>query len=146
MRVQDVMTSPVAVVPPSGTLRDAAALMKDQDIGILPVCDGEDIKGMITDRDIVVRAIADGMDVETSKVSDVMSPDFVYVYQDQDVTEAAHVMEARKIRRLLVLGRDRKLVGVASIGDIALHADNVRLTGEVLQHVARPTAEVGKNP
>ncbi len=139
MKLQEVMTSPVSMISPTATLRDAATVMKDRDIGILPAGDGDDIQGMITDRDIVVRAVAEGKDPDTCRVADIMSHDVVYLYQDQDIKEAAQLMETRQVRRLLVLGRDRKPVGVMSLGDIALYAGDKRLTGEVLQHVARPT-------
>lgn len=138
MKLKDVMTAGVTVVSPDATLREAAMKMKDDDIGILPACNGIKIEGMLTDRDIVIRAIAEGKDPDICKVREVMSKEVVYAFEDQDVLEGARIMETKKIRRLIVLNSDKKLVGMTSLGDLALHGKDLHLSGEVLQQVSEP--------
>jgi CBS domain-containing protein len=101
------------------------------------VCDGDRLLGMITDRDIVLRAIAEGRDPQTTSVEEAMTPGVVYCYQDQDVEEAAALMKEHQLRRLVVLDRDKRLVGILSLGDIAADTDEA-LGGEVLERVSEP--------
>src|SRR6185295_2746333 len=128
MQIKDVMTRGVEVVRPDETLQQAARKMKSIDVGPLPVCDGERLVGMITDRDIIVRATAQGRDPKTTPVKDAMTPEVVYVYEDQDIEEAGSLMKERQIRRLVVLDRNKKLVGILSLGDIAADASDDRLS------------------
>src|SRR3712207_146292 len=107
MQVREVMTRDVEVVHPDATLQEAARKMDALDVGPLPVCDGDRLVGMITDRDIVVRATAAGRDPKTTHVRDAMTRDVVYCFEDQDVREAARVMEEQQIRRVVVLDRDK---------------------------------------
>src|SRR5262245_38446969 len=132
MKIRNVMTRDVAVVHPSTTIEEAADLMKTLDVGPLPVCDGERLLGMLTDRDITVRATAAGRSPATTLVSDVMTPDVLCVYEDQDVEEAARVMKQQQVRRVLVLDHDQHLVGIASMADLASDAGDAMLTGEVV--------------
>jgi CBS domain-containing protein len=104
----------------------------------MPVCDGDRLTGLLTDRDITIRATADGRDPKKTRVSDVMSTDVAYCFEDQDVAEAVSLMEARQIRRLPVLSKDKRLIGVVSLGDIAVHARDRDLAGETLQEVSEP--------
>jgi CBS domain-containing protein len=106
--------------------------MKTLDVGPIPVCDGDRIQGMLTDRDITIRATAEGRDPNTTRVREVMTPDVVYCFEDQDVREAAHVMEERQIRRLIVLNRDKRLVGIVSLGDLATQTDDEELDSSEL--------------
>ena len=113
MRVSDIMTREVAIIQPDDTLYMAAQKMRDRDIGFLPVCDGTSLMGVLSDRDITIRAFADGMDINVMLGRDLMTAPAIYVFDDQDVTEAAKIMGENQIRRLVVLSRDdERLVGV----------------------------------
>src|SRR3989440_1225274 len=114
MKVKDVMTRGAECVRPEATLQEAAQKMKSLDVGPMPVCDGDRLVGMLTDRDITVRAVAQGFDPKTTKVRDVMSPDVFWCFEDQDVREAAKLMQEKQIRRLLVLSHDKRLTGIVS--------------------------------
>jgi CBS domain-containing protein len=139
MKVRDVMTRDVAVVHPSTTIEAAADLMRARDIGPLPVYDGERLIGMLTDRDITVRATAAGRSPATTLVSDVMTAEVFFVYDDQDVEDAARVMKQQQVRRVLVLDRNQRLVGIASMADLASDAGDAMLTGEVVNWVSERT-------
>jgi len=139
MQVHEVMTPSAECTHPNATLQEAAQLMRDLDVGALPVCGENDrLVGMITDRDIVVRAIAEGRDPKTVRVEDVMSPDIVYCLQDQSIGDAAETMKERQIRRLVVLNRDKRLVGILSLGDLAAKTRDKALSGETLEQVSEP--------
>ena len=138
MQLTDIMTPEVEVVPPAATLTLAARKMRALNIGPLPVCDGTRLVGMLTDRDITIRAVADGRDPNATFVRDVMTPEIVYCFEDQDVQDAAHLMEERQIRRLPVLSRDKQLVGIVSLGDLAVRMMDQQLAGEALEQVSEP--------
>lgn len=137
MKLKDVMSQNVEVIRPEITLLDAAKLMRDKNVGSLPVCDGDRLLGIVTDRDLVVRALAEGRDVQSVPIKSIMSTPIVYAFDDQDVGEAARIMEVKKIRRIAVLNRDKKLVGIASIDNFA---ENSVLAGEVLAHLVQSQA------
>jgi len=118
MHVRDCMSHDVRITSPQATIRDAARLMKDVDTGALPVGDNDRLVGMITDRDIALRAVAEGKNVDTP-VRDVMTPDIEYVFDDDDIDDATSKMSRSKVRRLPVLSREKRLVGILSLGDIS---------------------------
>jgi CBS domain-containing protein len=132
MQLKDVMTQDVEIIRPDANLQEAALIMRNQDIGSLPVCDGDRLVGMITDRDIVVRCITENRDCINTSVKDVMTSPIVYCFEDQDANEVARIMEVKKIRRIVVLNRDKRLVGIASIDNLA---ENQALAGEVLANL-----------
>ncbi len=136
MRVSEVMTRNVQLASPTDTVQRAARMMAELDAGILPVSDGDHLVGMITDRDIVIRAVAEGRDPET-KVRDIMSPEIKYCFEDEDVDHVARNMGDIQVRRLPVVNRDKRLVGIVSLGDIALSGDSDR-TDEALTGISRP--------
>ena len=139
MQVKEVMTRGVECIRPGASLQEAARKMRDLDVGPLPVCgDNDRLAGMITDRDITVRAVAEGQDPKTARVQDIMTPDVMYCFEDQDVAEATRLMQESQIRRLLVLNRDKCLVGIVSLGDLAVKTGDKRLSGEALQQVSEP--------
>ena len=139
MQVKDVMTRGVECVRPDDNIAAAAQKMKDLDVGALPVCgEGDRLKGMITDRDITVRATAGCCDPGGTRVSDAMTPNVIYVFEDQDVTEAARLMKENQVRRLVVLNRDKRLVGIVSLGDLAVETGNEKLAGNTLEAVSEP--------
>ena len=139
MQIREIMTGGVAVIHPDSTLDEAAAEMKRLDIGLLPVCDGNQLVGIVTDRDITVRSVAQSEDPTSHQVRDIMTPDAVSCFEDQDVAEAARLMQEKQIRRVLVLNRDERLVGVVSLGDLAAVTGNEQLAGETLERVSDPT-------
>ena len=138
MQLKDIMTPGVEVIAPEASIYEAAEQMSHLDIGPLPVCDGERLVGMLTDRDITVRAVAAGRDPLTTQVRDVMTPDMVYGFEDQDVEDAARLMEQYQIRRLPVLNRNKQLVGMVALGDLAVHAGTRPVAAEVLEQVSEP--------
>jgi CBS domain-containing protein len=138
MQLKDVMTPQVEVIAPGASIYEAAEKMSHLDIGPLPVCDGERLVGMLTDRDITVRAVAAGRDPLTTQVREVMTPDVVYGFDDQEVHDAARLMEQYQIRRLPVLNRSKQLVGIVALGDLAVHPGNQPVVAEVLEHVSEP--------
>jgi CBS domain-containing protein len=132
------MTSSVAIISPDRTLKEAAGKMEAFDVGDLLVCEGQRLVGVLTDRDITIRATAEGLDPERAHVADVMTPDVVFCAEDQDVKEAAKVMEEVQVRRLPVLDREMHLTGIVSLGDLAVRTGNKKLAGEVLERVSEP--------
>lgn len=138
VRVKDLMTPQAQVISPDATAEDAASVMKTLDIGVLPVCDEEGLIGILTDRDLVVRVLAAKRDPKAMLVGEAMTASVVYCFEDDDVERAALVMAGQQIRRLPVLDRNRKLVGIISIGDIAVQGQS-QLGGEVLEEVSQPT-------
>jgi len=138
MKLSEIMTREVVILQPDDSLQSAAKKMRDHDIGFLPVCDGETLLGVLSDRDITIRALADGMDVNIMLGRDLMTAPAIYCFEDQDVSEAAGIMEENQIRRLVVVSRDdKRLVGVISLGDLARNG-TAQLSGKVLRKVSRP--------
>lgn len=120
MQVSKVMTREVKLASPEDTLQHAAQMMDDIDCGILPVAEDDRLVGMLTDRDITVRAVAQGKAPDQCHVRDVMSHDIKYIYEDESLEDAARNMSQLKVRRLPVLNRDKRLVGIVSLGDLAV--------------------------
>jgi CBS domain-containing protein len=120
MKVREAMTQDGCLTSPDQTIRDAAQVMRQIDAGALPVEQDERLVGVITDRDIAVRAVAEGKAPDT-KVRDVMSREVLYCYEDEDLDQVVANMGAVKVRRLPVLNRDKRLVGIISFGDLARH-------------------------
>lgn len=140
MRVSEAMTPEVVTVSPQALLVDAARLMRDSDIGPLPVCEKGRVLGMLTDRDITVRAVASGKDPQSTRVGDVMTPEVVSCLESEDVRRAAEIMQSAQLRRLLVVSSDGRLAGIVSLGDLALQSGDEELTGETLERVSEPPA------
>jgi len=139
MQLKDVMTPNVECVRPGDTLQEAARKMKSLDVGPMPVCgDNDKIVGMLTDRDITIRATAEGKDPKTTRVQDAMSEDVIWCYEDQDADEAAELMQERQVRRMLVMSRDKRLVGIVSLGDLATESKK-KQAGETIQAVSEPS-------
>jgi CBS domain-containing protein len=138
MKVKDIMTSNVECVWPEDTLQEAALKMKEMGIGPLPVCDRLHIVGMLTDRDIAIRGVAAGRDPRSTTVRDVMTCEVIRCFEDEEVEEAERLMQSRQVRRILVVNRDERLVGIVSLGDLAAETGNPQRVGEVLQDVSEP--------
>jgi CBS domain-containing protein len=143
MKVKDVMTVSVECVRPETTLQEAAAKMRSLNVGSLPVCEGDRPIGIVTDRDIVVRAIADGRDPRTGRVPEAMTADVVSVPETADVKEAARLMKDRQIRRIVVVDSNKRVVGIVSLGDIAVDAHDDKMSGDVLVKVSKDAVTVG---
>jgi CBS domain-containing protein len=140
MQIREIMTRDVEVVPFDAPVREAAAKMKQLDVGVIPVCDGQKLTGVLTDRDIAVRLAAEGRNPSETRVSDIMTRDLYYCFEDQEVEEAATVMEAGQIRRLPILDHDRQLVGIISLGDISVRSDEKNAAAEALEGISEPAA------
>lgn len=138
MKVKDVMTTQVEVVRPDASIQEAAEKMRALDVGALPVCDGQRLAGMITDRDITIRATAQARDAKTTPVRDVLSPELVYAFEDQDLEEAERLMQEKQIRRLPVLSRDKQLVGIVGLADVAAEGGKKEVARTV-QAVSKPS-------
>ena len=138
MRVADVMTRDVTLVSPDQSIIDAAKMMAECDCGSLPVQENDRLVGMVTDRDIVVRALAQGK--TDSKVRDVMSTDIKYCYEDDDIDDVAHNMGDLQIRRLPVVDKNKRLVGIVSLGDITQTADT-EIAGEALSSITEKASQ-----
>jgi len=119
MKIREIMTTNVECISPEASLKELATKMKTLDVGFVPICDNDRLAGTVTDRDIVVRGIAGGVDVATGKAKDVMTKDVHWCFEDQDVKEVAELMRDKEVRRMLILNKDKRLVGVVSIGDIS---------------------------
>src|SRR5688572_22949407 len=120
MKVHEIMTAHARCVGPDNTLVEAAGLMRELDVGALPICEDDRLAGMITVRDIAIRAVSDGRDTSVTPVSEIMTRGIAFVFADQPVEEAARLMQEREIRRLAVVNREKRLVGMLSLGDIAM--------------------------
>jgi CBS domain-containing protein len=136
MKVSEVMTRDVQLIEPTQTIRDAAKLMAEMDAGIMPIREGDRLVGMITDRDIAVRAVAEGKGPDTP-IREVMTEDVKYCYDDDDTEDVARNMADIQVRRLPVLTRDKRLVGIISLGDMAMSNGSSRV-GEAVAGISQP--------
>jgi CBS domain-containing protein len=136
MRVSEAMTRDVRIANPGQSIREVAKIMDDIDAGAIPVGENDRLVGMITDRDIAVRAVAAGKGPDTP-VRDVMSKDVKYVFDDEDLEHVAKNMADIQVRRLPVVNRDKRLVGIISLGDVAQKEDT-HTTGEATAGVSQP--------
>lgn len=137
MKLSEIMTTGARCIGPDVNLTVAAAMMRDLNVGALPVCENDRVTGVITDRDITIRAVAESRPPEITPVRMVMSADIVYAFEDQDVEDIARIMELKQIRRIPVLNRDKRLVGIVSLADIAIDA-GIQLSGEALKEISQP--------
>jgi CBS domain-containing protein len=141
MEIKEIMTRHVDVIPPDASVRDAASKMKELDVGAIPVCDGQKLSGLVTDRDITVRAVAEGRDPSEVRVSEVMSSEIAYCFEDETIEQAAKLMESKQIRRLPILDRNKQLAGIISLGDISVRTEASRqkdLAADALQEISEP--------
>lgn len=140
MQVSEVMSRQVEWIAPDATITDAAAKMRERNIGALPVAEDNRLVGMLTDRDIVVRCIAGGADPQQMRVREVMSERLYFCREDQSVDSVASGMGTAQVRRMPVVDADRRLVGILSLGDVAQGAQP-EATGEALREIAGPPSE-----
>ena len=137
MKIRDVMTRTAQLTSPDDTLRHAAQMMKECDCGVLPVAEGDRLVGMITDRDIAVRGIADGKGPD-AKVRDAMTDEVMYCFDDDGIQQVCQNMAEIQVRRLPVVSRDKRLVGIVSLSDLAKKEANA---AKALRGIARPSEQ-----
>lgn len=140
MKINEIMTEDVEVIQPGATIQEAAEKLRAFDVGSLPVCNGENLVGMITDRDIALRLVALGRDPGRTKVEEIMTAEVLWCFEDQTIEEAGRMMKENQIRRLPVISQDRKLVGILSLGDLAIKTDALEEVGETLQEISEASA------
>jgi CBS domain-containing protein len=136
MKVSEAMTTDVRIASPSQTIQEAARIMAELDAGVLPVGDNDRLVGMITDRDIAIRGVAKALPPSTP-VAEVMSREVKYCFEDDDIDEVAHNMGDIQVRRLPVLNKDKRLVGIVSLGDIAM-AEGPEPAGQAICGISEP--------
>ena len=137
MKIRDAMTRDAKLTSPDDTIRHAAQMMKECDCGVLPVAEGDRLVGMITDRDIAVRGVAEGKGPD-AKVREAMTQEVMYCFEDEEAQQAAQNMADIQVRRLPVLNRDKRLVGIVSLSDLARKEPN---TAKALHGIARPSEQ-----
>ncbi|CCM77920.1 CBS domain-containing protein [Rhizobium mesoamericanum] len=135
MKVSDCMTTDVQITDPEQTLQDVALMMGRLDAGVLPVAENDRLVGMITDRDIAIRGVGEGKG-PNARVRDVMSTDVKYCFDDEDVEDVLHHMGDLQVRRLPVLNRSKRLVGIISLGDLAMKGEAME-TGKALSGISQ---------
>jgi CBS domain-containing protein len=138
MQVREVMTHNVECVSPTDTVQAAARKMKELDVGSLPVCDNDRLAGMITDRDIAVRVVAEGNNPSQYQVREAMTQEVIFCMEEEDVAKAARLMRDKQVRRLIVLNQDKRLVGIVSLGDLAVETRDAELSGNALEGISEP--------
>ena len=136
MKIKEAMTKEVLVANPDQTIGDAARMMAERDSGALPVGEEDRLVGMITDRDIVIRAVAKDLGPETA-IREVMSKEVLYCFQDEDVEHVAENMGEQQVRRLPVLDREKRLVGIVSLGDLAA-CSKPKTSGQAIAAISQP--------
>ena len=146
--ISEIMTRDVTVISPDSNLQQAAQMMRDEDIGAIPVCNGRKLVGMITDRDIVIRALAEGKSPTDMKISDAMTDKVLWCFEDQTAGEVLQQMGDQQIRRIPVVSRDMELCGIVALADLATRLDVD--TDSTLEDISAPTPpdrpSTGKQP
>jgi CBS domain-containing protein len=136
-KLKDVMTPNVQVISPGATIREAAQKMREGDYGMMPVAENDRMIGAISDRDIAVRAIAEGKGPDTP-VRDVMSEGITWAYEDDSIEHAAEIMSEHQVRRLPVVSREKRLVGIVALGDFAVESSDLKPAAEALVEISQP--------
>jgi CBS domain-containing protein len=135
MNISEVMTRHAITITPAQSLREASEMMERLDTGFLPVGENDELVGTVTDRDIVVRGLAHGHGGDT-RVGEVMTSDVLYCFEDDDVDEVAKNLGQQQVRRMPVVNREKRLVGVVSLGDIATERGEEKMAGEALSDIS----------
>lgn len=136
MKVREIMTESVDFATPNTTVVELAQKMKKDDIGSIPICEGQKVVGIITDRDIVIKAVSEGKNIETKKAKEIMNSNVITVTADQDVHEAADLMSKYQIRRLPVVEQG-KLIGIVALGDLAVEKIHINEAGDALSDISK---------
>ena len=138
MLIHEVMTEKAECTRPDATLQEVARRMKELDVGSLPVCENDRLTGIVTDRDIIIRSVAEGHNPAEHRVRDAMTREIFYAFEDQDVDELTTIMKQKQIRRVPILNREKRLVGIVSLGDLAVETENSGQAGEALEDISEP--------
>ena len=141
MKIKNIITPSPRCISPDASVAEAAIEMKALDTGWLPICEAGRLIGTLTDRDIIIRSVAEGYDVNVMTVRRVMSRGVVYCFEDQNIEDAAQIMEMHQIRRLPVLDRNKHLVGIVSLGDLAVRTGEENLAGRILERISGPARQ-----
>ena len=137
-QIKDVMSRDVQVISPDATLTEAARCMRDGNFGMMPVGENDRMIGAISDRDIAIRAVAEGCDPNSTKVRDAMSEGVCWAYDDEPVERAAELMSRQQIRRLPIVNRDKRLVGIVALGDLATRETQKKPATKALSEISEP--------
>jgi CBS domain-containing protein len=137
-QLKDLMSRDVKVISPDMTIGEAARKMRDGDFGMMPVAEHDRMIGTISDRDIAIRAVAEGKE-GGAKVRDVMSEGIIWVYEDDSVEQAATIMSKHQVRRLPVVNRDKRLVGIVALGDFAVESSEIQPAAKALSEISKPS-------
>jgi len=137
-QLKELMSRDVKVISPDMTIGEAAKTMRDGDFGMMPVGENDRMIGTISDRDIAIRAVAEGKDAGT-KVRDVMSKGIAWAYEDDSVEQAVTVMSKHQVRRLPVVNRDKRLVGIVALGDFAVERSEIQPAAQALAEISKPS-------
>lgn len=137
MKVSEIMSREPVVVAPGASLCETAQLMRDLDVGMIPVCDGNTLQGTITDRDIAIRGVASQLD-PASGVDEVMTKNVLYCFEDDSIEKAAKIMEDAQVRRLVVLTDEKQLIGILSLGDLATRTEERATVAEAVKAISEP--------
>jgi CBS domain-containing protein len=135
MKVREIMTTGVECISPETTLQDAAKKMKSLDVGFLPICRNDRLVGALTDRDIAIRGVAEAK-AAGLRAGDIMTKDIFYCYDNDDVEHVTDYMKEKEVKRLLILNRDKRLVGVVSIGDLSKVEGIQEVVGDTLKDIS----------
>ena len=136
-KLTDLMSRDVKVISPDMTIQEAASQMREGDFGMLPVGENDRMIGSVTDRDIAIRAVAAGKDGST-KVREIMSEGIFWVFEDESVEAVARMMSERQVRRLPVVDRNKRLVGIVALGDFAVESSEIKPAAEALSEISKP--------
>ena len=145
MLVREAMTPHAEWITPDITLKDAALRMRDQDIGCLPIGENDRLVGMLTDRDLACRAVAQGLDAATTKVADVMTKGITWCFDDETVDDIVERMEQKQIHHIPVLNRQKRMIGILSLSDLALRGPQA-LSAKVSRLASRDATRHASNP
>ncbi len=145
MLAKECMTKQVELGSPTMTLQEAAIKMRDGDFGALPINENDRLVGMITDRDIVVRAVAEGKDLTRTTVRDILSPNILYCFEDETLEEIAMNLGENQVRRLPVLSRQKRLVGILSLGDLAQSHADFQTLGSSLDRISQQSVRTSSH-
>jgi CBS domain-containing protein len=137
-KLKDLMSRDVQVISPDAPIKEAALQMRKGNFGMMPVGENDRMIGAISDRDIAIRAVADGKDANT-KVREVMSKTIVWAYEDDSVDDAVKLMSERQIRRLPIVNKEKRLVGIVALGDLAVVKSDIKAAGEALSKISKPS-------
>ncbi len=137
MQAKEVMSSNIRIIPSNTSIQAAAELMRQMDIGMLPVTEDGRIVGTLTDRDITIRAVAEGADPGATPAREIMTRDVVSCYEDQDAREVASAMELNGVRRVVIVNRKNEAIGLISVDDLAMHPETKSLADEVLKQFSK---------